>query len=164
MGWTKRQFVLQAFSEIGMADDEYGLETYQLQDALVKLESMIAEWSGQEIDVQYPLAADIDTANMDTLTSVPLAANMAIYLNLAKMIAPGFGKQLSQESKLMATESYNRLASFVSDKHIPKKQMPGWVPLGAGNKYNRDSKRPFVDTPNIDPVYYDEDGNLQIRE
>jgi hypothetical protein len=46
VAWTKREFVVQAFSEIGLASYVYDLQPEQLQTALNRLDSMLATWNG----------------------------------------------------------------------------------------------------------------------
>ena len=45
MGWTKRQFVAQAFEEIGLASYVFDLTPEQLQSALRRLDTMMAAWN-----------------------------------------------------------------------------------------------------------------------
>jgi hypothetical protein len=45
VGYTKRQFVTSAFEEIGLADYVFDLQPEQLEGALRRLDSMMAEWN-----------------------------------------------------------------------------------------------------------------------
>jgi hypothetical protein len=45
MGWTKRQFITQAFEEIGLAAYVFDLTTEQLQSALRRMDAMVAGWN-----------------------------------------------------------------------------------------------------------------------
>lgn len=55
MGWTKRQFVTQAFEEIGLASYVFDLTPEQLDSALRRLDTMIASWNALGIRLGYPL-------------------------------------------------------------------------------------------------------------
>mgnify|MGYP000165071707 CR=1 FL=1 len=120
MSWTKRQFVDQAFEEIGYASYTFDLEPEQLQAAMRRLDSMMATWNGRGIRVGYPLPATPGAGDLDDLTDVPDYANEAIYLNLAIRIAPTVGKAVSRETKVAAKfyslfERYNGPIVSASD-------------------------------------------------
>mgnify|MGYP003525752305 CR=1 FL=1 len=55
MGWTKRQFVTQAFEEIGLAAYVFDLTPEQLQSALRRLDSMMASWNAKGIRLGYQI-------------------------------------------------------------------------------------------------------------
>lgn len=143
MGWTKRQFVLQAFEEIGLASYVYDLTPEQLNSALFKMDAMMATWNGKGIRVGYPLPTSPNNSTLDTQTNVPDSANEAIYTNLAQRIAAGYGKTVFPETKAAARAGYEVLLSRAA---MPMEmQMPGTMPAGAGNK-------PWaVDNPFLDP-------------
>lgn len=139
MSWTKRQFVEQAFEEVGYATYAYDLQPEQLQAGLRRLEAMIATWNGRGIRLGYPLSSNPNNANLDDATNVPDASNEAIYSNLAIRVAPIIGKTCSAETNKTARSAYMELLSrFTMPKEM---QMPGTMPSGAGNKPWR------VDTP-----------------
>ena len=158
MGWKKRQFVEQAFEEIGFASYAYDLQPEQLQAGLRRLESLIGTWNGKGIRLGYPLSSNPDNANLDDATSVPDASNEAIYTNLALRIAPIVGKQVSMETKRIARESYMQLLSrFTKPQEM---QLPDTMPMGQGNKPWRQDT-PFMPTPD-DPVDAGEDGPVNF--
>lgn len=132
MSWTKRQFVVQAFEEIGFASYVYDLEPEQLQAALRRLDSMLATWNAEGIRLGYPLPSTPGDSDLDTETNVPDAANEAIYTNLAIKIAPTVGKMVSQDTKVTAKMAYGAL--MMRAAMPPEMQLPGTLPSGAGNK------------------------------
>ena len=87
MGWTKRQFVEQAFEEIGLATYTFDLSPEQMQSALRRLDAMVATWNGAGIRIGYPLPSSPQDSDLDTETNVPDMSNEAIYTNLAIKIA-----------------------------------------------------------------------------
>ena len=158
MGWTKRQFVLQAFEEIGLAAYVYDLTPEQLNSALFKLDAMMGTWNGKGIRIGYPLPGSPNNSTLDTQTNVPDSANEAIYANLATRIAAGYGKTVSPETKATARAGYEVLLSRAA---LPREmQMPGTMPAGAGNKpwavYN-----PFLDPPG-DPLLAGQDSAIDF--
>ena len=55
MGYTKEQFVIGGFEEIGFASYAYDLQPEQLNTALRRLDAMLAEWYGKGIRIGYPM-------------------------------------------------------------------------------------------------------------
>lgn len=132
MGWTKRQFVQQAFEEIGYASYVYDLEPEQLQAAMRRLDSMMATWNGKGIKLGYPFVSSPELADLDTESNVPDRANEAVYLNLAIRLAPTVGKQVSNETKAAAKMAYNEVIQ--SAARPGEMRFPTTLPAGAGNK------------------------------
>jgi hypothetical protein len=87
MGYTKRQFVTSAFEEIGLADYVFDLQPEQLEAALRRLDSMMAEWNAAGIRLGYAMPSSPQDSDLDTETNVPDSAWEAIITNLAIRIA-----------------------------------------------------------------------------
>lgn len=138
MGWTKKEYIIQAYEEIGLAAYVYDLTPEQLQSALRRLDSMMAGWNASGIRIGWQLPSKPDLSDVNTQTSVPDAANEAIYSNLAVRLCASFGKVPSPELKQLAVSSYGNLLSQVSDE-IPQRQLPSNMPVGAGNKSRENS-------------------------
>ena len=122
MAWTKRQFIEQAFDEIGLGAYVFDLDPQQIESALRRLDSMMGTWMDKGIQIGYPLPSEQKDSDPDELTSVPSPCNEAIYLNLAIRIAPGFGKTLMPETKASAKNAYDGLlarAAFPREQQLP---------------------------------------------
>jgi len=132
MSYTKRQYIIQAFEEIGYADYQYDLQPEQLQSALRRLDAMIATWNGRNINIGYPLPTSPQNSDLDEESDVPDWASEAIYLNLAIRIAPTVGKTVSQETRMSARNAYNQMVQNVVLKEEMK--FPRTLGRGAGNK------------------------------
>lgn len=157
MGWTKRQFIEQAFDEIGLASYVFDLGPEQMQSALRRLDMMMAAWNALGLRLAYPLPSNPQDSDLDEETNVPDSANQAIYTNLAIKLAPSYGKQVMPETKVSAKEAYNTLLSRAA---MPmEQQMPGTMPSGAGNKSWRNYDDPFLQRP-VDPVLAGQDGPI----
>lgn len=160
MGWTKRDYIEQAFEEIGLASYVFDLTPEQLQSALRRLDSMMAEWNAKGLRLGYPLPLSPGQSNLDEQTYVPDLANEAIYTNLGIRIAPSFGKGVMPDSKGIAKTAYNTVVLAFS---MPiEQQLPGTMPAGAGNKRWRNFDSPFLRKP-VDPVLAGEDGILNYN-
>jgi hypothetical protein len=159
MGWTKRQFIEQAFEEIGYASYVYDLQPEQLQAALRRLDAMMTTWNGRGIRLAYPATSTPENSDLDTETDVPDRANEAIYLNLALRLAPTVGKVVSIETKRAAKVAYNVV---LQQSVIPSElQFPATLPAGAGNKPWRYDD-PFVNKPK-DPLDAGPDGEITFN-
>lgn len=157
MGYTKRQFVTAAFEEIGLADYVFDLSPEQLEGALRRLDAMMMEWNAQGIRLGYPIASSPQDADLDTDTFTPDSAWEAVITNLAVRIAPGYGKTVSPDTKMLAKNGYNILlqrATFPLEK-----QLPETMPIGQGNKPWR-WDNPYV-YPSADPVDAGPDGPIE---
>jgi hypothetical protein len=157
VGYTKRQFVEGAFEEIGMANYVFDLQPEQLQSALRRLDAMMMEWNAQGIRLGYPIASSPQDSDLDTETNSPDSAWEAVITNLAVRIAPGYGKTVSPDTKMVAKNAFNTLLSRAT---FPlEKQLPETMPIGQGNKPWR-WDNPYVYPP-VDPVDAGSDGPLE---
>lgn len=132
MGWTKRQFVAEAFREIGLPLYVFSIKPEQMQGALTALDALVASWQGVALRIGYPINQMPGEIDPDTETGVPDWCNLALYTGLAIRIAPGYGKTVSPDTKsahAAALEGIQILAARPSPW-----QRPGGVPVGAGNK------------------------------
>lgn len=161
MGWTKRQFVEQAFEEIGLAAYVYDLTPEQLQSALRRLDAMMAGWNVNGIRVGWPMPSTPDASDLDVDTKVADVANEAIYLNLGVRLAPSFGKTLSPDTKADADAAYSNLLNQTAAP-TPERQLPNTLPRGAGTKPWRSfNSNQFVRTPD-DPLQAGEDNEINF--
>tara|TARA_R110000796_G_scaffold4461_1_gene17308 strand:- start:5910 stop:6392 length:483 start_codon:yes stop_codon:yes gene_type:complete len=157
MGWSKRQYIEQAFEEVGLASYVFDLNPEQLQSSLRRLDAMMAEWNAKGLRLGYPLPSSPQDSSLDEETYVPDLANEAIYLNLGVRIAPSFGKSIMPDTKGLAKTAYNTVVLAFS---MPiEQQLPGTMPSGAGNKPWRRYDDPFLRHP-TDPVLAGDDGIL----
>lgn len=145
MGWTKKQFIEQAFDEIGLASYVFDMSASDLQNALRKLDSMVATWNGNGMMLSYPLPSSPSTSDINIELNIPDYANEAIYTNLAARLASSFGKTASIETMRSAKASYQVL---LNRSYVPREmQFPSTMPAGAGNKTWRISGDPFLNKP-----------------
>lgn len=142
MAYEKRYFVLTAFEEIGMASYAFDLQPDQLQAALNRLDGMMAMWDQDGIRLGYPIPNGPDDSSLDDEFDPPYYAVAPIWQNLAIAIAPSFGKSVSAETKLAASNGYSLLAQ-VSVQPV-EMRYPSSMPSGAGNKYWRNQNNPFI--------------------
>jgi len=132
MGYSKRQFVAGAYEELGLGAYVFDLEPEQLQGALRRLDSMMAEWNGRGIRVGYPIPGSPQDSDLNEPSQVPDSANEAIITNLALRLAPMHGKTPMPGTMIAAKGAYNTVLSRAT--FPPQMQLPGSMPAGAGHK------------------------------
>ncbi len=148
MGYSKRQFISSAFAEIGLQSYVFDLSPEQLDEAMRRLDAMMANWNGKGIRLGYPLPGSPQDSDLDEQTGVPDSANEAIITNLAIKLAPSVGKVVMQETKTAANDGYNTLLQRAT--FPPEMQLPGTLPAGAGHRVNRGTSQ-FLRQP-TDPI------------
>lgn len=160
MAWTKRQYILAAFEEIGLASYIYDLTADQLSSALLRLDSMMGSWNLKGINVGWPISSAPQTSSIDDETpAVPDSCNEPIILNLAVRLGPGYGKEVALETKMAAKQSYDAmLIQFTIPAEL---QMPTTMPSGSGNKYWNDR---YLIQPNLDPLRVTKNGQLNFND
>jgi len=134
MGWTKRDFIIKAFGELGLASYVFNLSPAQFQDAANRLDSMMAEWNARGIRIGYPISSNPTNYDLDEETEVQDAARKAIYTNLAADLAPSYGRVVSPNTMIAAKRSLDALESFLS---MPQPMQLSCIPRGAGNRFRR---------------------------
>ena len=158
MSYTKRQFVEEAFAELGMALYTFDIQPQQLDYALRRLDAMMATWNAKGIRLGYPLPSSPQDSDLDTETQVPDSANEAIVANLAIRIAPQYGKTVAIDTRTTAKLGYDTLLARAT---FPlEQQFPRTLPLGAGQKPWR-YDTPFMPGP-VDPVLAGPDGPIEL--
>lgn len=160
MSWTKRQYINQAFEELGLAAYIYDLTPDQLLSALQRLDTMMALWVSKGINIGYPLSTNPEDSTIDQVTYVPPWANEAIILNLALKLAPGYGKMVMDQTKVSAKQAYDSLVSRTAQ--TLEMQWPSSMPAGAGYR-KRGVLQPFLPRPDLDPISIGDNDQLIIK-
>lgn len=159
MGWTKGQFIDMGFEEIGFANYRFDLPPERLQSALVRLDSMMAEWDSQGLRLGYPLPSTQTGSRVTEDTEVAAWANYAIYTNLALRLADMLGKEVKPALQSKAHAAYENLTLKFSEP--PRRQWPAHLPAGAGNKQWNGGQGPFL-TPPTDSLDVGGDSELEF--
>lgn len=131
MGFSKRQFVEGGFEELGLAAYVFDLTPEELDRAMRRLDSMMAEWNAKGIRLGYPIPGSPQDNDLDEPSGVPDSANEAIVANLAIRIAPAYGKTVSGETRAIAKMAYDTLLTRAC---YPPEMQLGVIPSGAGAK------------------------------
>lgn len=132
MGWTKQQIVGHAFTELGLASYFFNITPQELQDAVQRLDSMIASWDAQGIQISYNLSSLPENSSLNTDSGLPDIANEAVFLSLAIALAPSYGIAVSMETKVAARKAYHAMLTAIFK--VPKLKYRSDMPVGSGNK------------------------------
>lgn len=157
--WTKRQIINEAFGELALSGRDFDLSAEELHAALRRLDTMMATWRSRGVRVGYAFPGEADGSNLDDASGLPDAAVETTYLNLAIRLAPGYGKQLSPDTRRTAREGYDALL-LIAAQPI-QQQLPSTLPRGSGNKpygFNR----PFFSAPSDAQLQSSDPGALDI--
>lgn len=158
MNWSKGDIVSAAFGELSLTDDAgFDISPGENQKALRRLDAMLATWAAKGVRVGYKFPSSAGAASLNDDSGLPDSAVETVYLNLARRLAPMFGRALSAETMKNAREGYDRLlwaAAFPPEQQLPRTQ-----PRGAGNKPWRTTNRPFMPVPDVSPLQLDGQNN-----
>ena len=160
MGWTKRQFLEAAFTEIGLADYVFNLTPNELTTALRRLDAMMAEWNERGLRLGYPLPSSPQFSDLDAPSGVPDRANEAVITNLACRIAPSYGKQVLPGTMTTARGALNTI--LVRAAAPTPMRYPGTLPVGAGNKPWSTQGDPYMPRP-VEPLLTGQDGPFDFE-
>lgn len=158
--WTKRQLIDEAFAELALAAYVFDISPEEQQTALRRLDTMMATWEAKGVRVGYAFPANPDDSDLDQACGLPDAAVETVYLSLAIRLAAGKGKQLSVDTRKTAKEGYDTLL-WAAAQPQPQ-QLPGTLPVGAGNRPWRGNWQPFYPTPCNDPLSLTQGGDLNF--
>lgn len=156
MASTKRELVEDALGGIGLASYVFDITPEEMQDALRRLDKMMARWSVAGLRLGYNLASPSDP---DQDSGLPDHAEDAVTDALSIRLAPKFGKEVTADMRAAATESLVALQAAVAAR--PQSNLHPSLPLGAGNKPWRRG-RVFVGLP-VDELLTGEDGPLEFN-
>lgn len=163
MGWTKRQLIEDMFGELALAGYDFDLSPEEMQAALRRMDTMIATWSSQGVNIGYAFGLTPTDTDLDQDAGVPLGAVEAIVLNGAIRIAASKGKTLARSTVASAKIAYDALISVMARAEIQEQQLGATVPRGAGNKPFRRYVGPFMLPPDEGPLTQAADGGLTFN-
>ncbi len=133
MSYRKRDIINQAHAEIGLGSYAFDAQPEELQDALMRLNALMAEWSSEGAgtgwpSVNMPLADDLDSDS-----NLPIDAVKGVICALAVDLAPSFGKTPMPTTVLSATRGKRLMVR--KNTEVPQMAMLATaIPLGAGWK------------------------------
>lgn len=128
---TKAELVTAALTEIGLAESEFDLSPGELSSGASRLDMMMSTWARKGIRIPYNYEGDFGDES-----GLPDTAFEAVVTNLAKRLAPSYGKAVSPEVHGTAKMSYT---SLLQESAAPLTMQFDRMPRGAGYKATDDS-------------------------
>lgn len=161
MSWPKRTLVNMAFNDLALAGYVFDLTPDETQTAVLTMDSMVASWEAFGVRIGYNMTTDPEATDLDQPSGIPDWANMAVYKNLAIVMAASFGKAVPPSLAVAAKAAYDGMMGLVA-ANPPQMQFRGNLPLGAGWKRNNYMGGPFVRPP-VDLLTTGPDGLLDLE-
>lgn len=143
---TKRDVILQAFEELGLAEYNFDLSPDEMSTARKRLDRMMAEWE-MKVSTGYMIPTNPDDSDENDECGVPDGIINAMAINLAVRLAPGLGKTLPLETRVSAKNGYDGMLAFLAV--IPSLKYPNTMPRGSGNKPLPGRREYFQERPAI---------------
>lgn len=158
MGYTKRQLVRDALTQIGLGSTMFEIEPETLADAVRVLDAMMAEWNAQGLRLGYLIPTYPNGGDVDGQSNIPDRAWRPVITNLALDLCPMFGK--TPPPRLMTAAKSGRDTLMVYALDMKPVSYAG-LPAGAGNKSWRRPGATFIPTA-IPDIETGPDGFLEL--
>jgi len=130
---TKRQLIEQMFVECGLNGWEYDITPEEKDHALTRLDALMAELRGRDIDLSYNFPATIGGGNLNDDLGTPDQAFYGLAVLGAERLSPTMGKTQSRESRMALTSAMKAVRSAAAVL-VPTVEGPDMV-YGSGNRW-----------------------------
>jgi hypothetical protein len=127
-GVPKRQIIELAFGEAGSAGYEFGRTAEEVNDALLRLNAMMAEYPFSTLAYEQPTYG---VGNPDEASGIPIQYLNVVATKLALRIAPAMGATLSPEARANLMTAMSLLNAAAAT--VPTMPYGRSVPRGAGS-------------------------------
>ena len=94
MSYTKRTIIEQAHAEIGLGSYAYDAQPEDLQDALLRLNALMAQWSGDSAQVGWPSVNSELVDELDSDSQLPPMLLGALSVRSRLISRQGLAKSL----------------------------------------------------------------------
>jgi hypothetical protein len=129
-GPPKRQLIELAFGEIGSAGYEFGRTAEEVNDALMRLNSLMREWPWNALGYQQP---SYGVGEPDDASGINYEAMNGVVAALALRIAPVMGATLSPESRANLATAISKVYALTAT--IPTMPVAKNAPRGLGTEH-----------------------------
>ncbi|TNE61197.1 MAG: hypothetical protein EP341_00840 [Sphingomonadales bacterium] len=130
---TKRQIIQLSFDQLGMGTYVYDMQTEDWTSGLMRLNALMAEWGLSDIATGFPMTDNPIAGELDDDSGLSAGLIRGVSAQLAVDLAPGYGKQISDDTKRAAAQG--RRIAIANDITIPTRKIDNMsVPAGAGYK------------------------------
>lgn len=137
MAWTKLAIINAALSEVGLGGIIYDARPEDRDDALARLDALMANWNAKGIDTGYTVVDNPDDDTINGTSDIASDLVRGVILNLAVDIAPMFGKQPMPHTISAARAGYDDALGSDLTPPIMRHNIRA-SPAGAGWKWDDD--------------------------
>lgn len=149
---TKGEVINNAYSQLRISGLTAEPQPNEIAKALKRLESMMAEYDGRNICLDYNFQ---ETPTLDASTGVDIQFDQMMETNLAVRLVPDFGKKISQDDSLVllgkqASQSLSNASArsaIVNRAIYPRRQA-----IGSGNTFRWQRWRRFSQDKPAAPI------------
>jgi hypothetical protein len=145
MSWLKRDIIEAALEEIGFGPNSYDIRAEDYATGLNRLNTLMAQWQGDGVGLGYPASNSADGDDLDADSNLPPDAVNGVIAGLAVALAPGFGKQVSKDTKVAARKGEQLIRRKTATIPSRKADLTTY-PAGAGHKRRFDPQLHRPDT------------------
>lgn len=154
---TKRKLIAGALGELALSGSAFDIEADEFDRARSRMDSMVGAWERLGIRLGYNFPGGLDEASGLADTD-----ELAVTLSLAVSLAPGYGKQLTQDTRNGAANAYKAL--LIDAARPRQQQQQNVMPIGQGNKPWRGVRDPYFPPPDESPLSIAQGGQLDIAQ
>jgi len=132
---TKNDVINRAYSQLRISGLTVDPKANEIELALDRFESMMAEYDGRNICLGYLFE---ESPSLDASTGVDIQFNQMMETNLAVRLVPDFGKQISQDNSLaaLAKQASQSLSNASARSAIVNRtNQPDRQAVGSGNTF-----------------------------
>jgi len=133
MGWSKRDLIIQALDELGLASYVFSIEPEQFVSAARKLDMIANSWSAEGVDIGYSGSSSPDSGDLDSDSGIIGLAVEAVVLTLAIRLSPSYGKEIPIALISSAAKAKRSLMVALSPP-VPQMSYGEMLHRGAGAK------------------------------
>ncbi len=146
---TKNDIIQDAYLQIRISGITVSATPGDIELALMRLESMMAEFDGRTMCIGYLFE---DEPQGISSSGIKLTHKQMAATNLGIRLLPDFGKEIPQVLMLQASQSYTASSAVVARERTRQVLPSSRMPRGSGNRYfNRWNRYfPVPEIPNVD--------------
>ena len=130
---TKRQLVEQMFNECAINGWEYDITADEKDVALTRLDMLMWELRGRDIDVGYNFPQGVGQGDLDDVLGCPDMAFYGLAVLGAERLCPTMGKTQSKESRVALNSAMKAVRASCASL-APTARLASGTPIGSGNK------------------------------
>lgn len=128
---TKNELVLDAFEELRISGLTVTPNPAEVTSAIRRMDSMVLAWQNMGLCLSYVRSAGYSDIDPDQDSGINDTSALAVVTNLAKTIAPRYGKSIHPQTLIDAKSSYEGLFS----PELTEREQTPYLPTGAGNSF-----------------------------